>query len=123
MLENGEYPHFAGAADDERKGEDVANAAVRSKLAAHRRAATLLLAEPFEITLRDRRQTLAREFAGLGLIDDLFQRAAHEDVAHLGITLRLAGELVQHGETAGDLVGLESPMLDGAGELLAEAGI
>ena len=37
--------------------------------------------------------------------------------------LRLAGELVQHGETAGDLVAFETPVLDGAGEVLAEAGV
>src|SRR5690242_18323617 len=82
-----------------------------------------LLAEPFEVTLRGRRQALQRELAGLGFVDDLFQRAAHEDVAHLGIMLGLAGKLVQHGETAGDLVALETPMLDGAGEVFAEAGV
>ena len=32
-------------------------------------------------------------------------------------------ELVQHGERAGDLVGFETPMLDGAGEIFAEAGV
>ena len=82
-----------------------------------------LLAETFEVALRRRRQTLARHLAGLGLVDDLLERAAHEDVAHLRIALGLAGKLVQHGETAGDLVGLEAPVLDGAGEVFAEAGV
>ena len=44
-------------------------------------------------------------------------------MAHLWIVLGLAGELVQHGETAGDLVALEAPVLDGAGEVFAEAGV
>ena len=82
-----------------------------------------LFDEAFEIALGDRRQALAREFTGLGLIDDLFQRARHEDVSHVGIMLRLAGELVQHGEAAGDLVAFETPVLDRAGEVLAEAGV
>ena len=66
---------------------------------------------------------LRRELAGLGFVDDLFQRTGHEDVPHLGITLRLAGELVQDGEAAGDLVCLETPVLNRAGEVFAEAGV
>src|SRR4051812_38781283 len=82
-----------------------------------------LLAEPFEVALRHGRQTLARELAGLGFVDDLLERSAHEDVAHVRIALGLAGELVEHGEAAGDLVALETPMLDRAGEVFAEAGV
>src|SRR6185503_17061921 len=82
-----------------------------------------LLAESFEVALGHRRQALARELAGLGLVDDLFQRTRHEDVPHLRIMLSLAGELVQHGEASVDLFAGDAPMLDGAGEILAEAGV
>src|SRR5688572_10545531 len=82
-----------------------------------------LFAEAFEVTLRHWRQALAREFAGLGLVDDLLQRTGHEDVTHLRIMLGLARELVQHGETSVDLFAGDAPMLDGAGEVLAEAGV
>src|SRR5262245_57461572 len=82
-----------------------------------------LFAETFEVTLRHSRQALARKLAGLGLVDDLFQRTGHEDVTHLRITLGLARELVQHGETSVDLVAGDTPMLDGAGEIFTEAGV
>ena len=80
-----------------------------------------LFAEAFEVALRHLRQSLARELAGLGLVDDLFQRTAHENMSHLRITLGLARELVQHGETSVDLFAGDAPMLDGAGVILAVA--
>jgi hypothetical protein len=87
------------------------------------RRALVLLAESFEVTLGHRRQALAREFASLGFVDEFLQRTRHEDVTHLGIMLSLAGELVQDGEASVDLFAGDAPVLDGAGEILAEAGV
>src|SRR5882672_2166138 len=58
-------------------------------------APTVLLDEALEVALRNRREALEREFAGPGLIDELFQRSAHEDVPHFRIARRHARHLVE----------------------------
>jgi hypothetical protein len=83
-----------GAGPGNRENFDSGRAVVRTgKRFPVSRPGTAPTRRAFEVALRGRRQALEREFAGLRFVDDLFQRAAHEDVAHLGIMLALRASL------------------------------
>src|SRR5487761_190091 len=80
-------------------------------------------AEAFEIPLRHRRQPLQRQRARLRRIHDVLQRARDQHLPDARMPRRCPCHFVEHGEAAVDLVSGGPVLLDGAGQILAEAGV
>src|ERR1700744_1715967 len=88
-----------------------------------RAASNLSLAETFHITLSDGRESLARERAGFRCIYDVLERSGYEHLADARMPRGHTCHLVQHCETAVNFFSGGPVLLDGAGQVLAEAGV
>src|SRR5579871_803855 len=81
------------------------------------------LAQAVEITLRSRREPLRRERPCLRRIDDVLERSRHQHLANTRMSLGGAGHPVQQREAAADGAPGGAILLDGAGQIFAEAGV
>src|SRR5205807_2227301 len=81
------------------------------------------LAQALEITLRGGAQPLARQSPSPGRIEDVLEGSRDQHLADAGIARRGARHAVQHGEPAVDEPPGGAVLLDGAGEVLPEAGV
>src|SRR5579862_9538563 len=88
-----------------------------------RMGASCSLAKAVEITLRGCREPLRRERPRLRRIDDVLERSGHEHLANARMALRGARHLVQQRKAAADRAPGGAVLLDGAGQILAEARI
>src|SRR6478609_7114 len=86
-------------------------------------AGSASLAETLEHALGHGRQALAGQFPCLRGIHDVLKRPGHHHAAHRRMLGGQSCHLVQHGETAVDLVAGSGPALYRAGQVLAESAV
>src|SRR5579875_924155 len=88
---------------------------------ATRAARPASLAQALEISLRDGREALARELAGLRRIDDVLERPRNQHLPDARALRGGARHLVEDGEAAVDLARRSAVLLDRPREILSEA--